>query len=1303
MKSCSRGKNKTRSFAALLVAFALVIALVASGTGRASALERRLRSGASNWPGGVADSVGDTDNSTTSNYTAVSITAAEYPQTDELQLLEVRDYLNLQEGSLLKVVQVPDSDGRDSSDFDLTLRLVRERDGIDMTLDKTNYYLPVKQTLTASDGRTCDIFIIAIPQTRSYSTDKSVADYLSAGELLIKSYKDMASVYWNMVSSYDFPARAGGLHPASRRALLALSYGMQPYISPRNSGVFPPDNTVDAQRAAGWLLETNYFSPEQAEAIFNTVFEYYLDYVQIPIAMPDLLGIEAAGSIGQLQEDGSYVLYYPAGLNMQRVQSSVIYNVADISSVAVSVSGAWKLGGISALTLTAKDPATWHSYGTESEGMIQTDTLIRIKEGTPVFGLKSFSAAGRNADIEGNAVYLHLPNGVSFYQEVEADYTGTGIEFLRSDKSKVLPDGQGRTDLSAASYIRIVNDYTAYLADSSSQAPVYTKDYDLIVTQGNSSACSMLSYSVGVQGETVIWSGNSIEVSIPYGTDWASVKAAYTVSYDAVVATPNDEDLKNSADTPVIYRVNAQNGVDHKDYSVRVIEVPASTEKNITSFMYGSLPAEIDNETGTVSLVLPSGSGRTFAPTLQVSEFASVEPASGVLQDFSDPVQYTVKAQDGSEKVYIVSVTVDTTVVENPRKAELQNLLNAIIGSYRASASDDWEWMDLGLYEGFEANDNNGFDIAKEIKDLNVGIDATTTDIDRLIMMLTARGYDCTRLADYNNGQPFIDAAGNEIDDLVANLYSSHAVGINGWVFSLIAFDMGNYTIPQNAVTTREAILEELINHEYLSDGWGIDMVGMLMYGLAPYQDDSVYGARVKAKLDEGVALIASMMKYNYAFESWDSINSEAASQVIAALSSCGVDCYTDPRFSSDSGNVLSCWLDKFAVGTGFKHIESGGSDVIATYEACYALQWYLGFLDHGGAGNPYYLYYHRWDFSKQLSSEADILSFSIDGKEGVITETEGEGNNNITVVLPKGMPLNGLTPKMELSEGATLIAPTLPVNFVEGVPQPFTVLAKDGVTAKSYYVTVTREDVSPSGSELDTGSIQLMDSNLRKLDILNKKVAKTETGADILLTVASGVDVSKIRLFASISYGAEATPSVEGEYDLDLSDWTELSIVSGDGANTSVYRIKVQARGQARIESFTVSINGKIYSGVIDHNAGTITVSGVDDSKLTSTVFTPDITLGEGTAVCSPLSGIPQDFSAPVVYTVAGNDIESRSYTVRILNTSGSIIKVKGGSDGQGDPTPHADPQTSIELWNLLEQNNTITDHQISRGPKKF
>ena len=84
-----------------------------------------------------------------------------------------------------------------------------------------------------------------------------------------------------------------------------------------------------------------------------------------------------------------------------------------------------------------------------------------------------------------------------------------------------------------------------------------------------------------------------------------------------------------------------------------------------------------------------------------------------------------------------------------------------------------------------------------------------------------------------------------------------------------------------------------------------------------------------------------------------------------------GVDVGYDPNFS-DAANkqgVLYSWLNRFLCSneTGFGH-DSNGYNEMATYQSMYALQWYLGFFEHGGAGFPYSLYYHQQDFSRALS-----------------------------------------------------------------------------------------------------------------------------------------------------------------------------------------------------------------------------------------------------------------------------------------------------------------------------------------------
>ncbi|GHU93961.1 hypothetical protein FACS189479_06090 [Spirochaetia bacterium] len=80
-------------------------------------------------------------------------------------------------------------------------------------------------------------------------------------------------------------------------------------------------------------------------------------------------------------------------------------------------------------------------------------------------------------------------------------------------------------------------------------------------------------------------------------------------------------------------------------------------EKAITAFVIGLKQAEINDP--VITIELPQGTDVTnLAPRITVSEKASVSPASGVARDFSDSITYTVTAEDGTTKDYIVIVTI---------------------------------------------------------------------------------------------------------------------------------------------------------------------------------------------------------------------------------------------------------------------------------------------------------------------------------------------------------------------------------------------------------------------------------------------------------------------------------------------------------------------------------------------------------------------------------------------------------------------------------------------------------------------
>ncbi len=90
-----------------------------------------------------------------------------------------------------------------------------------------------------------------------------------------------------------------------------------------------------------------------------------------------------------------------------------------------------------------------------------------------------------------------------------------------------------------------------------------------------------------------------------------------------------------------------------------------SAEKFITAFDFQNPVATgiIDQENFVITLTVSNETNlKNLIPNIIISNKASVSPNSGVAQDFTNPVVYTVKAEDGSEQKYTAKV--NTVVVQ---------------------------------------------------------------------------------------------------------------------------------------------------------------------------------------------------------------------------------------------------------------------------------------------------------------------------------------------------------------------------------------------------------------------------------------------------------------------------------------------------------------------------------------------------------------------------------------------------------------------------------------------------------------
>lgn len=276
-------------------------------------------------------------------------------------------------------------------------------------------------------------------------------------------------------------------------------------------------------------------------------------------------------------------------------------------------------------------------------------------------------------------------------------------------------------------------------------------------------------------------------------------------------------------------------------------------------------------------------------------------------------------------------------IVKNTAKY-LMNLGEAGIGS---------EWIVLGLTRA-------GYDCPKEYyKNVKTYVKNTINDKEqlsatkatenaRLILALTAAGYDPQKVGGHNLLKGLTDMSYVEKQ------------GINGPIWTLLAFDSKGYKIPVNQSAknrvTRERLVKSILNAQLEDGGWAFsgtnadpDMTAMALQALAPYYEEK---DEVKQAVDKALACLSVIQYDNGGFGTTAGNNAPSCAQVIVALTSLGVDPHTDSRFVKNGRSVVDA-LSTFALKSGgFANFVGGKRNALATEQGMYAMTAYLRFVD---------------------------------------------------------------------------------------------------------------------------------------------------------------------------------------------------------------------------------------------------------------------------------------------------------------------------------------------------------------------
>lgn len=165
-------------------------------------------------------------------------------------------------------------------------------------------------------------------------------------------------------------------------------------------------------------------------------------------------------------------------------------------------------------------------------------------------------------------------------------------------------------------------------------------------------------------------SGSTYTITVPAGTDVKALKLTIPLAAGATINP--DPTQAHDYTNPVSYTITKADG-NKQTVTVKVVVqpapvVPKSSEKQITGFTFAALTpalsASIDQSAHKITATVPTDVDLTkLVPTITVSAKATVSPASGAVQNFSNPVNYTITAEDGGTQIYAVNVDKESTTI----------------------------------------------------------------------------------------------------------------------------------------------------------------------------------------------------------------------------------------------------------------------------------------------------------------------------------------------------------------------------------------------------------------------------------------------------------------------------------------------------------------------------------------------------------------------------------------------------------------------------------------------------------------
>ena len=991
--------------------------------------------------------------------------------------------------------------------------------------------------------------------------------------------------------------------------------------------------------------------------IYGVVDYSYGAFKLLPRSADDVYLYSNNDTLSDLKVDGTTITgFHPDTLTYNvelpygtTTVPTVTYTLSDSKASAVKTDAA-SLPGSTTVQVTAEDGST------------QTYTInFTVAAPNTEANILTFTVAGVDATID--AVNHTITANVPY----STDITNLVATFTLSAgaTAKVGATVQ-ESGVTANDFTNPVV-YTVTAEDGTT-----TQNWTVTITKAAepSHEANITAYSIdGVNG-TIDAVAHTVAVTLPYGTNVTALVATFTLSTNAIAKVGGVDQVSgttaNDFTSPVVYTVTAEDGTTTQDWTVTVTVTPASTAKDITSFTISNqVSSTIDAGNATVTVVMPYGTSVTsLTPTIEVSEYATISPASGVAQDFTNPVTYTVTAQDNSTKPWTVTVTVqaassDATVSSsvytvNSVDGTITNVpYNTTLSTFKSNITP----ADGATFEVYQSDGiTPATDLQTGYKLICTAQDGTTKKTYTITLNTPPAAPILYEGFDYAAGSALQGQGGwaplNTGDEITVTSGSLSYPGFapsagNKVSFAGIGLDYYN-EFNSSGITSGKVYYSFIIKVTDLTKATNTS--GGYFMGFA--YDNTTYGATVWTKrVDDnsynlGVASRTSTSDVKYSTDNY-TLNSEIL--VVASY-----------EFVDGTANdVANIWINPASqdFGTGTEPTptltvtNTGGTDLTSIKRILIRqdsdTETPAMDIDEIRVGDTW----AQVTPTGALSSDATVTStvYTVDSNAGTITnvplsETLANFKANIT-------PAAGATFEVYQSDGTT-VATDLQTGY------KLICTAEDGTTKKTY--TITLNTTLSTEANILSYSINGVDGTI-------------DAGAHtIALTLPYGTNVTNLVATFTLSAGANAkvgaTLQVSGTTANDFTNPVVYAVTAEDGTTTLNWTVTVTvAAASSEKDILTFTIPSQV-SSVVDAVNATVAVVmplGTDVTNLT-----PTITVSQY-ATISPASGVAQNFTNPVTYTVTAQDNSTKPWTVTVTVqdiTLISIYSIQYTTDASGD-----------------------------------